>query len=291
MLEAVKHVNQFSDQFRNELEAKIDKFGKQARYRFYIEHNDPEPGSKGKVFPGIWTLPRKTFRITDPYSKKMVVVGMVERLNDKGEPEKYKKVQIEKRSNGLLVLNLDDFDEREKCAFLELHPYHKGTKFGEKGRGLFVRIDELKNAQETRSKRKLKTDAMFVATNLKDYEVRDFASALGWDETENLDVLRDKLESFAEGQPEQFTDEFNSATWSWRATIKRALDKQIILHHPAEDKVTFKQSGETIAILPRLENSTDPVNKRLAEFLMHGGDKGEKMYKRIESLVKAHKVA
>lgn len=291
MLEAVKHVNNFSDQFREELNKKVESFGPKVRYRFFIEHPDPEPGKNGVVFPGIWTLPRKTFRITDPYSKKMVVVGMVERLNEKGEPEKYRKVQLLKRSNGLLVLDLTQPEDKELCAYLELHPYHKGSAYGEQGKGLFVRIDELKHAKETRSKRKEKTEAVYVAATMKDYEVRDFISALGWNETEDLEVLRNRLEEFAENHHDQFTKEFNSGTLKWRATTKRALDKQLIIHHPVEDKITFANTGELIAILPRKQDDDEPVSRRLAEFLIGNGEQGEKLYKRIEALVKAHKVA
>jgi hypothetical protein len=192
-----------------------------------------------------------------------------------------------------LQLDLTDPEDKEKCLLLELHPKHTGGMFFDKtkGQGVFQRIDEVALARANKSNRALRLAAMNVVDSFDEAEARAFVSALGNDENRDIDILNEELAELAEKQPQVFTKEFNTGNWFMRATLKRAFDKQIIVHHPVEDKVTFTSSQELIGILTRNEADTRTLNHRLAESLQAQGDKGEKLYKRIEVLVKAQKVS
>lgn len=299
MLEKQAHVNDLSPELRQLLEKKIKDFGDSVRYKFNIGHPDPHPDNRGQtIWPAVWTLGPVTFQITDTYEKrptaqKLKTVGLVKEIDpEKGHPISYNRIQVMGTTEGYYQLDLTDPEDVEKCMLLEIHPKHTGGMFFDKskGEGVFQRIDELAMAKANKSNRAMRLAAQNVAADFSDAEVRDFISALGRDENRHLDILREEIEDLAERQPGLFSDEFSSG-WKVRAVLKRALDKQIIVHHPVEDKITFTTTAETVAVLTRTEGDMKSVNQRLAEALQAQGDTGDKLYKRLEALVKAQKVA
>lgn len=299
MLEKQAHVNDLSPKLRKHLEQKIADFGDSVRYKFNISHPDPHPDNRGKeVWPALFTLGPVTFDITDkledrPNASKRKTIGLVKGIDpEKGHPVSYRRIQIEGTREGYLHLDLKDPDDIETCALLELHPKHTGGEFfdSSKGEGVFQRVDELALAKANKSNRAMRRAAANVAADFTDQEVRDFISALGRDENRQLEILREEVEDLAEKQPALFSDKFSSG-WKVQAILKRALDKQIIVHHPAEDKITMVATGETVAVLTRTDGDVKSVNQRLQEALQAQGDTGDKMYHRLEALVKAQKVA
>ena len=100
MLHQVKNYNDFTAQFRQELEEKVLSFGKSVRFKFNISNDDPHPDNKGKkVWPFIYTLDPATFRVVDKHEKreghqKMKYVGMVKDVNDEGVPVSFHKVKV-----------------------------------------------------------------------------------------------------------------------------------------------------------------------------------------------------
>lgn len=300
MLEKQAHINDLSPKLREIMEKKINDWGDFVRYKFNIDHADPHPENKGKrVWPAIFTLGPVTFQITDPYESrpgisKLKTIGLVKEIDpEKGHPIAYHRIEVKAPTEGFKQLDLRDPFEKEQCMLMELHPKHTGGMFFDKtkGEGVFQRIDELALAKANKTSRDLRRAAMNVAADFDEQEVRDFISALGNDESRPIEILQEELAELAEKQPVIFTDQFNTGNWEWRATLKRAFDKQIIVHHPVEDKVTFSSSGETIAVLTRVEGDTKSLNHRTADALQAQGDKGDKLFKRIGVLVKALVVA
>lgn len=300
MLEKQGPINDLSPKLREIMEQKINDFGDSVRYLFNISNDDPHPDNKGKkIWPSRFTLGPVTFAITDPHENrpnvsKLKRIGLVKDVDpEKGHPISYRRVQVMGPTEGYKHLDLTDPLEREECMLLELHIKHTGGMFFDKtkGQGVFQRIDEVALARANKSNRAMRLAAMNVVDSFDEAEARAFVSALGNDENRNIDILNEELAELAEKQPQVFTKEFNTGNWFMRATLKRAFDKQIIVHHPVEDKVTFSSSQELIGILTRNESDTRTLNHRLAESLQAQGDKGDKLYKRIEVLVKAQKVA
>jgi hypothetical protein len=300
MLEKQAHVNDLSPELRATLEKKINDWGDFVRYKFNISHPDPHPDNKGKlVWPAVFTLGPIRFQITDPYEKrpnvsKLKTVGLVKDIDpEKGHPTSYRRIQVKAPTEGWLQLDLRDPEDREKAMLLELHIKHSGGMFFDKtkGEGVFQRVDELAMAKANRSNRKTRLAAMTVVESFNEDEIRDFVSAMGNDENRPMEIMQEELAELAEKQPLVFTEQFNTGTWKWRAMLKRAFDKQLIVHHPVEDKVTFTSSQETVAVLTRSEGDTRSLNHRTADALQAQGDKGDKLYNRIAVLVKAQAVA
>lgn len=298
MLQQVAHFNDLSPKLREELEAKIKSFGKRVRYRFSISSDNPDPEKYNGpiIWPQMYVLDPITFDIVDPYENrpgksKQKKIGMVEQVDEKGMPTSFTRIRVHRRHQGVVLYELEDaegvenIEEQLAVMYLELHPKLSGGRFANKGqKQVIARIDEQKEAKEAREHRTEKRKALSAATGMSEKEVRDFSSAMLWDEHDEIDILRDKVEALAETDPSMFNDVVEGKTIEYRSTIKRALDKGIIAYNPSDFKFLWP-NGQTIVALGAPIDGTSEVN-RFAEWSMTNGVKGDEVYKKIKSLVK-----
>lgn len=298
MLQQVAHFNDFSPKLREELEAKIKSFGKRVRYKFAISNNNPDPEkyNGSTVWPQMYALDPITFDIVDPYEdrpgkSKLKKVGMVHETDTDGKPTSFHRVRIHKRHEGIVPFEIEDaegipnIEDQMYVMYLELHPKLNGGKFANKGqKQIIFRIDEQKEAKEARERRTEKRKALSAATAMSEKEIKDFSAAMQWDENDDPDILRDKVEALAETQPGMFNDVVEGKTIEYRSTIKRALDRQLVAHNPAEFKFQWP-NGQTIVSLGASIDGISDVN-RFAEWCMTNGTKSDEVYKKIKALVK-----
>lgn len=293
MLEQVAHVNDLSPKLREKLEKKIAGFGKQVRYVFSISHKDPHPDNRGQqVWKNIFKLGPASFTIIDkeedrPGKIPRKEIGVVKGVDEKGRPNAYKKVEVHAAQKGIYILDLTIPENQDMAAMLELHPKHGGGMFQNKNSPeIFRRVDELAKAKKDRATRGEKTEAMYAAHSFTDQEARDFACAMNWDETEELEMLRNKIEDLAEKDPKFFTDFVNnSSSITYKATVKRAFDRQIIIFIPVENKVIWGESNLPLAVLDRVEGvEKNPVDM-FTDWLVLSKN-GEDVFKKIRALLK-----
>lgn len=295
MLEQVAHFNDLSPKLKEKLEKKIAGFGKSVIYKFNIAKPDPHPDNRGKtIYPGLFTLGPVKFTITDkdedrPGKSKQKTIALVkdDSLDDKGVPTAFNKVKVWDFQQGIVRLDLENNPEDIKtCVLMELHPKLNGGMFQNTTvLPVFSRTDELAEAKANRSTRKIKAEAMYAAQEFTDQEIRDFVCGMNWDETDDIDVLREKVEALAETDSASFTKTANSPTFHYKATVKRAFDKQIILYIPVENKVIWGSNQQPIAILDRMEGDEKNEVDRFAEYLILAKN-GEEIYKKIKALLK-----
>jgi len=196
--------NDLSDELRNKLEARIKGYGKTVRYKFDIAKENPDPQKHGGVllYPNVYTLDPATFYINDANGKssKSVRIGLVEGVDEKGNPNKFKKIRVAGKYKGVLKLELEAIDEhREFAMFLEMHPKLQGGLFSDKAkRQVFSRIDEQAAATAARSERSARRKAMDIAEGMSHKQLIDFADAMLIDSTQDEGVLRNEIELIAE---------------------------------------------------------------------------------------------
>lgn len=298
MLQQVAHFNDLSPKLRDEIESKIKNFGKRVRYKFAISNNNPDPEKYNgpTVWPQMYVLDPITFDIVDPYEdrpgkSKQKKIGMVHEVDEKGLPTSFHRVRVHKRHAGIVPFELEDADgvpnieDQMQVMYLELHPKLNGGRFANKGqKQMIFRIDEQKEAKAARELRTEKREALSVAIGMSEKEIKDFSAAMLWDEHEDLEILKDKVEALAETEPGMFNDLVKGKTVEYRSTIKRALDRQLIAHNPAEFKFQWP-NGQTIVSLGASIDGVDDIH-RFAEWCMTNGVKGDEVYKKIKSLGK-----
>lgn len=291
MLHQVKNYNDFTAQFRQELEEKVISFGKSVRFKFNISNDDPHPDNKGKkVWPFIYTLDPATFRVVDKHEKreghqKMKYVGMVKDVNDEGIPVSFHKVKVTESKQGVLFFDLSNQDDFGMVMYLLLHPKLKNGDFTDATKlQMFERIDEKQLSTDKRKERTAKFNALKVAEEMSEAQVVQFADAMLWDSTEDIDILKNRVEEMAESNPDFFNDLVSGKNLEYQALIKRAMDKKVISFDPAEYRFVWLSNNQPLAIL---QPSTDKNEvQALAEYFIGGGNKADETLKKVKSLIK-----
>jgi hypothetical protein len=297
-LENFAHFNDLSPELRLELEQKVESFGKRVRYKFDVAkpNPDPEKYNGAFVYPNMYTLDPTKFTIQDPYEKradksKTKNIGLVDDnfLSDNGIPERFKKVRISGSQKSILTLNLEDNrDDFYMAMMLELHPKNKDSKFASKTlRHMILRIDENAAAREARTERSERLKALNVAQGMSDGELIDFADAMQWDSSDEIEILRNRTEELADSNPVYFNDFVQGKTIEYQSMVKQAINKGLISFDNTEYKFVWSGNQQTIAVLsPTGEKSNI---EKMSEWMQTSGNKGDDFYKKIKALVRGIK--
>lgn len=284
MLEKVAHFNDLSEGLREKLDKRISEFGKTVRYKFNIGRDNPDPEKKnGKIlYPFQYTLDPSVFDINDTDEKdksksKRKKIGIIKSVDEKGLPTAFIKIKLKEGQRGVLELRTTDLDELEMIALLELHPKQKGGLFANDNfYQLFERVDEKQYNKEKREERSVKLKAQQLAMKMSEKEVRQFADAMLWESTEELEILRGLVEDLAENSPSLFNDLVEGKAVEYQAAIKQAMDKKIISFDPAEYKFIWCANQQPLAILTQSEDKNEV--QKLSEWMqVNGGESFNKL--------------
>jgi hypothetical protein len=190
-----------------------------------------------------------------------------------------------------LKLDLTDSATHDTFGYLEMHPDMENGMFADKNKVRFPirRVDKVQDAQKSYGTREKRITAASVAMNYTQAEARDFAAAIGWDENEDLTVLKENILQMAEEQTDDFT-KIAESNIVYKSTIKRAITKQVIEFVPMENKFVWASNKQTVAVLERTDGSPRDTVERLCEWL-ETTKNGEEIYNRMSALLKPEKPA
>ncbi len=242
------------------------------------------------VFPNLYTLDPCIFDILDPYEEKgkpkSKKIALVSGTDEKGIPNKFGRIRVRAAEAGILDLDLTEGSEGWYTAmYLELHPKLLNGKFADTSKHPVVsRIDEVQSASNAKKERTARLKALNVAQDITDKDVFNFADAMLWDSSEDILILRNKVEELADTNPEFFNDLVSGKTIEYKAAIKKAMNKKVIEFDPAEYKFLWCGNKQTIAMLSPAGDRNE-VDK-FSEFLQTGGEKADTIYKKIKDLIK-----
>lgn len=294
MLQQIGMYNDLSKSLIEKLEERIEGFGKVVRYRFDIERENPDKTfHDGKyIFPNMYTLDPTIFKISDKDDvtgkTKTKTIALIQeyKYDDRNNIEfKYRKIRIQGGQRGIIRLDMENDIDRETCMYLELHPKLNGGDFSDKDKvAVFKRIDENAEAVEKTEERGTRRKAMNIAGEMSEKQIRDFAAAMSWDETQPPLVLKNMVEDLAETDSKFFADLVEGKEIEYRSTIKQAVDKGIIIFDPADYKYIWVGNNMTIAVLSPAGSKSEL--EKFSEWLQHGN---EETYNKIKSLTKADK--
>ena len=297
-LENYAHFNDLSPKLIEEIEQKVEAFGNSVRYRFDVSKPNPDPEryNGDTVYPNMYTLDPTKFTIQDPYEdrvgkSKTKNIALVDDgfINERGIPERFKKIRISGSNRAILKLNIkDNRDDFYKAMLLELHPKLSDGKFMNKNLFPMVsRIDENAAARTARTERSERLKALNVAQGMSDEELINFADAMQWDSSEELEILRNQAEELADRNPIYFNDLVESKEVEYQSLIKQAMNKDLIAFNPSEYKFIWSGKQQTISVLSPVGDKTQI--QKLSEWMQTSGNKGDDFYKKLKSLVKGGK--
>lgn len=297
MLRQVAHYNDFSPKFIEQLEERVNGFGETVRYKFDIEKENPDKEFyNGKtIFPQMYTLDPTVFNITDKYedrvgkSKSKTVANIkTAEMNEHGVLiPTFNKIRVKSGARGVIRLDLTKDEDRNTCMLIELHPKLKGGLFADPSKFQVVsRVDEKADATTQRTERSARLIALNAVNEMSDAKIREFADGMQWDSTQEIEILRNQAEILADTEPIFFNDIIKDNVIEYRAVVKKAIDKGIIMFDPAEYKFSWVGNKQPITVLSPIGEKNEV--EKLAEFLKIG-TQGQEVFKKIKSLTDGKK--
>ncbi len=269
------------------MEKKAKDAGRYIKYKFAIARRNPDQELKtgGEyLYPLRWALTPVTYSITDPGDGMRKRIGIVDRLKEYGAADDgFRRVILEEQFRGILTLDMDNMRDQDVFMYLEMHPKLEGGQFRDNNEmAIFKHIDDVKEAKTSLSVKENRANAMFGASQMTTEEIKDFACAMGWEESEDISIMRDKIMTLADNDPDWFKNFINNKSIEYRAVIKRAMDNKIIAWQPVENKFVWASNNQTIAILDRCEDGK--VLERMSDWVITSKN-GQDVYSKLKALL------
>lgn len=291
MLQKHQHFNDLSSELRTKLEERVKSLGKKVRFKFNISNPNPDPQKYNGdvIWPGMYTLDPRTYRIFDTNENRQGVskskeIGLVDKLDKEGIPVSFHRVRVFEREKGIKTYDPTKYEDAQFIMYLLMHPKLEGGMFQDADkRPIISLIDEQKDAIARKEQRAAKLKALSVVKEMSDQKIIEFADAMQWDSTVDPSILIDQIETLAESDPKMFNDLIDSKSIEYQATIKRALDKKVI-SFDGLDTFTWANNQQTITVLSAVGDKS-PIEK-FAEWVQTGGQKCDAIYSKIKGLVK-----
>lgn len=163
------------------------------------------------------------------------------------------------------------------CNYNASNPNRDTTK-----EAIFERVDEEAKAEKESRTRNIRREALNAAADLSPEEVKDFAAALGKDDTKTVAVLRNELEEMADKSPEDFMKLINNKQAVMKAAINRAIKKGVIVFNQEQSR--FEWPNQEAILTVARSTGSDAVDE-LISFCVSSA-KGDKVYQTISSKAK-----
>ena len=250
-------------------------------FQYYGIKDDPL--NAGQVsMPSVIIVPNKD-RVFDPKRNDYVDIAAIKTIGI-GDKPAFAEIKFTKQNRGKLILKGSVPVEKEVFEYLSISNANASNPNRDTSvRPLYELVNPAAEAKSKRQTRSLRREAMNVAAELSGSEVREFVSSLGKDETRDLSVLRDELETLAEATPKDFIKLSKNSNKSYAANIKRAIDKKIISFDRETNTFTWAATDETIVQVPR--SSKLGHLEGFTNFVLSNKN-GENIYQEIVKLLK-----
>lgn len=194
------------------------------------------------------------------------------------------EIWFERRNLGMLRVTGGNKRNQELYQYLECCNYnasneHRDTMINP----IFERIDAVKKATTKRQSREYLRDALNIANEMSDDEVKTLISSLGKDEDRDIAVLRNEIEELAMKNPKSFITSSSNHQKQILATIKRAIDKKVIMYDSSQSRFVWGTNEEEILSTPRVN-----LKKRMNAFMEYviNTKQGQVVYDSIEQQLK-----
>jgi hypothetical protein len=156
----------------------------------------PDPLNPGKVLMPVMAIVPNTDRVYISEKDDYIDIAAIKTTGAEGK-EIFHEIIFRKENEGKLLLRGNRTGDREIYQFLYLSNFNKSNPDRDtQVKALYELVNPSEAAKEKRKSRSMRREAMNVAAELSGAEVREFIASLGKDETRDLSVLRDELESF-----------------------------------------------------------------------------------------------
>jgi len=286
-MKVVGDFNKISPQLKEYI--KLPKKDTVVRYKFLIGVRDFD--NPNKINYPTQNIKTKD-RIRDPFSNEFVDIGVFKekKIIEGNETILTKKKWLAGGSQeGELALTIGRIEDDELYEFMELSNENESNPYRDTSVvPMFKRIDVVKNAVNQNKARSARFTALQYVESLDDNGLREFAAAQGWDENEDIEVLRNLTGEMADKKPDAFIAFVQDPEMKDKSLLKYAFTKEILRHDVSTNKVYWTKSGTVLAQLERQDGKS--YIDSLLDFILtnkRGGDAMASIKKQIKLLTQA----
>ena len=244
--------NKFSKQYE-----KVLKPGEYATYRLLnIKENDPDNPGK-PLIPAAVMIP-STDKIYDKKVEDFVDIAFLDRPDKDGEAE-FGNIVFTRAGLGILHLNGNNAMHRKMYQFMEICNFNASNedRNPQEGEPIFYKVDAKREAKEERTLRRLVVSAVNRAMEMKDDKIMETALALGLN-VSGIEEARNKVEEFAEMDPEEFFELIQRASLEAESILKKAMQEGIIRNNINACQFEWIPIGEEpVKVIHTYTKSTD----------------------------------
>jgi hypothetical protein len=185
---------------------------------------------------------------------------------------------------GEFVLTGGDMNDEKRYWFAELSNYNGSNPNRDKSKKIyFYKVDVEGEAEDKNKLVDLELECLLFIKNCTPKELKKLAAAFQYNENLPMNVLRDKLNSFARKDPKKFSNLATSKDVEIKATIQRAYQAQVIKYNPQQHKIMWSSNNSTIASLKRVEGLT--WQEQFTDWIKTAGKGGTDTFENIKKLL------
>lgn len=266
------HTNVEMNNYSDKLTLPLLKKGETVQYRLLGLKKD----EKGQwVIPAAKNVPTEDYIFDSGISKEGAYIDVA---------YEHGQIWFDRRNLGMLIVTGGNKRNQELYQYLEHCNYNKSFEHRDASMNpIFERIDAVKKATRKLQKRDLLRDALNICIEMNEDEVRTLVSSLGKDEDRDISVLRNEIEELAMKNPKAFITSSSNHQKQILATIKRAIDKKVIVFDSEQSRFVWGNNKEAILSTPRVN-----LKKRMKAFLEYvvNTKQGATVYDSIEKQLK-----
>ena len=247
-------------------------------YRVYGTY-DPVK-KKGRLMTAV-NIPA-TDVIQDKKTGEMVDIALIKRIGQGGVPD-LMDLWIGSQTQCLLMLRGNRARDRKIYEYLEICNYNASNKNRlEDVKKIVERVDPAENARCYLKEGRLATDALMVVREMSDDEVRKFYKDSGQASTEDISILRFRLEALAQEAPKKFIRKGGTTTDSIDAILRKASSKGLIVFDRETSSWQLPDKSK-ICDVPRGfgKGQYPPLVDHVT-----GSDEGQALYKELRAELK-----
>lgn len=196
-------------------------------------------------------------RVYDPSTEEYVDLAYIKSVGQGGSPV-FGRIFFESASGGMITLRAGMRSEEELYEYLSLCNYNSSNPHRSLDVSpIFERLNPVANAENKRKARSTRRQALNIAADMNATTCREFAAAMGWDDGQELALLRDRIEEYADSKPTEFIKKSKNKQNSLSALIARSQKAGEITFDTKTNSWKWRGSDEVVCSVAR---GTDKVN-------------------------------
>jgi hypothetical protein len=166
---------------------------------------------------------------------------------------------------------------------LEHHPENASTPDVPNFEKKFRRVDRQGEAKLKVAKVNVLREALNFVAQMTESDIKDFASASGWNDREDVSVIVAQITDAATTDPELFLSRANDKKTAFAAIVKRCLEAGILTHDAIQNRYVWG-NGDVFAQLERVDGRS--ALDMVSDYILTGGKEAQTKYAQLKKALK-----